>query len=617
MSYTPPAAWVEAMSHATVEPVTRARITTTFGEVARSYHTGDGRRLLKDSDPLLMDAQHSPRVLDVFKRSISLEAYSLRLVDAAREVTDFLASVQNIGKRVQIDRGEVSLDDLADYAVAHEGLVVTDWREEMGGVAIECEDSFTFNLDQERESWWHPGHPLAVIRDMLAAVMPATVLGHTSLNELNYPTIGHIVLGRSPYNWKAFAGLNTVNFGKQRANGFDLLSEVLFLIRGTLRGGTHQTDAEITFLDYDPDRAVTFALTSDDIVDAVLIDSAATIINHVNVEGHGPGSGTSPTTTPSEVRFPYFVRTDSASAAAHAFPSSVTPEPRIYEADDDATYSPWLNACVPFTNVPGGNAGFDNSATTFDVFLPLYFGFAGTSITDAGGVRLSPPVSAIQANHALSGAGGRYAYFLIYSPNGYSEIVRAEAFAYDTAQGIQTNVETPDGFFSYWRVGTYSGVSRGFGGTTPLDWASLASTGVVPIFVFDITPAAYFGGTILQRHANGLPIVDIKIAPKFYGVQEGDVISFADPEMKIPGYPDGVTDVIGWEVLSAEDLNMGDTPCVQLRVAFLRDGVVGPPDWDPEDFEDELPSLPPPGENYYDDVGAIYVDDLGNAYRNY
>lgn len=617
MSYTPPAAWVEAMARATAEPVTRARITTVFGTVARSYHTGDGRRALGASDPLLVDTKHSARVLDVFKRSISLEAYTLRLVDAAREVTDFLASVSTIGKRVQIERGTTEMVSLADFAIMHEGLVVTDWREELGQVEIECEDPFSFNLDEERECWWHSGHPLAIIRDMLAAVMPAGVLGHTSLNELNYPLIGHIVIGRSPYNWKAFTGLNTVNFGKQRANGFDLLSEVLFLIRGTLRGGTHETDAEITFLDYDADRAVAYALTSDDIVDATLVESAANIINHINVEGHGYGSGISPTTQPESVRYPFFVRTDDASAAAHAWPDSASPEPRIYEAEKDETYSPWLNACVPFTNVPGGNAGFDNSAASFDVFLPLYFGFAGSSITDANGVRLSPPVSTIQTNHQVSGADGRYAYFLIASPNGYSEIVRAALFAYDTAQGIQTNVETPDGFFSYWRVGTYSAVTRGFGGTTPIDWASLLSTGVVPVYLFDITPAAYFGGTVLQRHANGLPIVDLKLAPRFYGVQEGDVLSFVDPEMKIPGYPNGVTDAVAWEVLSAEDHTMEDTPCIQTRVAFLRDGVVGPPDWEPEDFDDEIPKPPPVGEFYYDGTGEIYVDDLGNGYTNY
>jgi hypothetical protein len=601
------------MRRATAEPVTRARITTTFGTVAATFHTGDGRRLLLDSLPLLMEAKHTARKLDLWKRSISVESIALRLVDAAREVSRFLTATNVIGKRLQVDRGEASMASLSDYAIAHDGLVITDWREEAGEVTIETEDPFSFNLDEEREAYWTPGHPLAVIRQMLLAVIPASMLGDASLNELTYATLGHLVVSRHPYNWSG-VGNTELQFGKQTGNGFDMLNELLFLIRGTLRAGAHRTSGLLTYIQYDPDRAVDHELFDGDFTDVVVIDNAEKKINHVLIEGHGRANVAGGVVSPDQAKTPYYERTDPASPAAHAWPVSASPEPKLYKAESDDTYIRWLNSFEELR--AAGNASLNAGGTNIMIVFPQYFGFSGTSITDSAGARLSPPVSTIQPNHQISAA--RPAYFLITDHNklgGIYEFIRCEGFAYDTSAG-STSFNTPTGTESYWNRGNYTIAARGLFGSSAIDWQSyLFTAGVDKIYVYDITTALYFGSTIIQRHADGVPIIDLKLAPQFYGIEEGDTIAFRDDELKIPNH-NGVTNAVVWEVLSAEDHTMEDMPCIHVRAALLRDAAVGPADGDPDDFGDKIPGGTV-GEVYYDASGAIYTDASGDAYTNY
>lgn len=611
MSYTPPANWLLAMRRATVELVTRLRLTTTFGSIAQTYHTVEGLRLLIDSLPLLVEAKHNARELGVWTRKTSVEAYTLRLVDAAREVSKWLVANNTVGKRVQIDHGTVEIGALADYAIAHDALVITDWREEIGEVSLETEDPFSFNLDEERECWWDSGHPLAIIRDMTAAVLPAFMLGDASLNELASTTHGHLVLGRSPYNWRAFAGLNSINFGKQRANGFDLMNEVLWLVRGFLRNGSHQTSGTIKFVDYDPNAASVYDFGAGDFEGARVVDAAPFKINRIEVTGHGATAGYTASTSPEQSKVPYLVLGDNPSSVAHAFPESATPAPKWYEADAGDTYSPWLNAFVPFANVPSGNIAFDAAATSFDVFMPNYFGFCGTSITDAAGVRLAPPVSTIQANHQLSAA--RKAYFMLTDHAGNVEFFSADAFAYDAAQGDIT-VDTPSGSRDYWRVGVFSSVTRGIWGSSALDWASIID-GSHPGWLYDVTVAFYFGGLVLQRHVNGVTTIEFRAAPCFYGVEEGDVVRVTDPELKIPNH-DGVDTGVFWECLKAEDHSREDNPCILITAAFLRDGTIPPVTYTPDDWGDKVPGGSP-GEVYYDASGVTYTDAGGFAYTNF
>src|SRR5690606_5602799 len=148
-----------------------------------------------------------------------------------------------------------------DYEPIHEGMLIDDGRKVPGGVQITLIDPFSFGVDEERAPYWRPGHPPAVIRSPLLAARPPAMLTDSSHLEINNPDAAHLVVSRWPYflsgdsatgavggavlnNWTFYIPLRI----NERKPGIDQISELLFLLRGSLSDGRYRANGAISFL---------------------------------------------------------------------------------------------------------------------------------------------------------------------------------------------------------------------------------------------------------------------------------------------------------------------------------------------------------------------------------
>lgn len=614
--YTPGAAWLQAFEGDAITPVIRALLTRTFGTVLATLHSGDRRYLLgPESMPLIAGLKPIAQKLDLFTRQITISDWTTELVDVAGELSTLFAANWLKGARLQLYVGEAGLAESA-YEPIHDMLVVQEVpRPEGGGkLVLAGQDPFSFGLDEERDAYWRPGHPLAVIRDQLLAAVPAASLGHSSLLELSYTDIGHFVVSRHPYNYSVAWDVRPVYLGQQRVRGDQMIRELLWLIRGALLPGTYRSNGQIRYVPYDPNATAVRHFTSHDVMGVRQLEDGP-VINRTWISGHCR-STTIDAVAPEAVKMVYLYDEVTAAQAAAAFPSSATPPPKVYEADEEL-YSPWINGVgLPLAQYPGGPASMVPNASPgagMTLFAPHYYGFAGTSLTDGSGNRLAPPTSTIQTNHQLSAS--RPAYFLITNHQGVHEFVRAEAFAYNTANG-SISLDSPIGFQSFWRFGTFTLTARGIWGSTARDWTTIVNP-TAPVFVYDLTIPQWIASRIRDRHPYGVPQVEFLIPFKFWGLELGDLVSFDAPpeDVTIRGHA-GVDSTVIWEVLSVEEGWLEDTPGLKVTAAFMRDAPIVPGEADPPDFGGDVPTGTV-GEYYYDASGEIYVDASGEAYTNY
>lgn len=610
--YTPNAAWVQAFEGDAITPVIRALLTRTFGTVLATIHSGDRRYLLgPESMPLVAGLKPIAQKLDLLTREITISDWTLELVDVAGELSTLFAANWLKGARLQLYVGEAGLAEGA-YEPIHDMLVVQEVpRPEGGGkLVLAGQDPFSFGLDAERETYWEPGHPLAVVRDLLATGVPTASLGHSSLLELSYTDIGHFVVSRHPYNDVAGNDARSLFFGRRWARGDEQLRELLWLIRGALLPGSYRTNGQIRYAPYDANAAVVRHFTANDVMRVKQLEDGQ-VINRTRISGHARGTSPTEPTDPSSVKMVYQEDNVTSAQTDAAFPGSASPEPKIYESDDEM-YSSWLNGMSRLFHPL--NASFNQFSLTLRVSTPLYRGFAGSNLTDASGVRLEPPQSTIQANHQISAA--RPAYFMITDHQGLREFVRAEAFSYDTSAGWAVIVNPFNAAGTrYWRVGEYTLAARAIWGSTAVNWAAVAFQR--DVHIYDLTIPQWIASRIRDRHPYGVPQAEFWVPFKYWGLELGDLVSFDAPpeDVTIRGHA-GVNSTVIWEVLSVEEGWLEDTPGLKVTVAFMRDAPIVPSVVDPPDWDSGVPTGTV-GEVYYDATGATYTDASGNVYTNY
>jgi len=634
VSYTPGAAWLEAFERSPVEPVISVEIERPYN-TRIAFHTGDrDYELGPDSVPYLDTVTPVERSIGVYDRKISLGVFELELVDAggddgafavqAGEVVSRLAGTLTKGARVILSVGEADLD-AADYEPIHEGMLIDDVRKVPGGVQITVIDPFSFGLDEERATYWRPGHPLAVIRSQLLAALPPAMLTDSSLLEINNPDTAHLVVSRWPYflsgdsatgavggavlnNWTFYIPLRI----NERKPGIDQISELLFLLRGSLSDGRYRSNGAISFLPLDLGKAVTRHFTSDEVFGLEQISGPMDVINRFEVLGHSYPTDTQAAATTGGEKTTLYRGVHASSPTDLAYPSA-SPTPKFYDPAEPF-FSSWLNA---FQELEAQQLiGFDAAATSLAIRLPLFYGFTGTALYDASGNWDPPPNSTIRSEHAISGT--KPAYLLITDHAGTSEIIRAEAFAYDTVRG---QLEIGDQF---WRWGTYSSITRGQRGTVAVDWEDvfdLGSGSPTRIYVYDITLAVFVAESVVDRHAYGVPGIRFWAPLHAYGLDLGDFISLDSPDFMFATGNDTHQDLdanIIFEVTRVAEHWRGEMPAIAIEAHFVRDTAYTPGVLDEDPFAGDIPiGSFPPGEVYYDADGETYVDDLGGAYTDY
>lgn len=639
MSFTPADPWLEVFERSPVEPVILLEIERPFGTSVR-FHTGDREYLLEDSVPYLDTVTPIERSIGVYDRKVSIGAFEFELVDAggddgafaidAGEVVSTLGNTVLKAARVVLRIGEAGLDE-ADFEIIHEGLLIEDVRKVPGGVAITTADPFSFGLDEERSTYWRPGHMLAVVRNQLLDALPPAMLTDPSLLEINYDPTAHFVVSRWPYfvvgesatssvdsiilnNWTKWMPLRI----NERIAGIDQINELLFLLRGSLTDGHYRAAGAIVFQPPDMARAVEHHFTSDEVFGLEQIAGPMNVINRVEVLGH---------------RFPTNVQADSATKketlplykAAHpdsptdlAYPTSF-PEPKYYEPDEPV-FSSWLNAFQKLDAIQ--ILGFDDTATSLSIYLPFFYGFTGTALYDTDGLWDPPPNSTILPEHQID--AGKPAWLMITDHRGNMEIVKSTAFAYDPTRPLQgaPGSEIVNVGDLFWAWGNYTSLTRGQKGTTAVDWAAIAGPSFkTTLYVYDITLAVFFAESVIARHAYGVPAIRFWAPLLKYGVDIGDFISVDSPDFLFRSATlthHELDASVVFEATRVAEHWKGEVPGISIEGHFVRDEAFVPGAVDDLPFVDDIPiGSFPPGEFYFDGDGAIYTDDLGDGYTDY
>lgn len=634
MSYTPGAAWLEAYERSPVEPVISVEIERPFN-TRIAFHTGDrDYGLGPDSVPYLDTVTPVERSIDVYSRKISLGVFELELVDAggddgafaveAGEVVSRFAGTFTKGARVILSVGEADLD-AADFEPIHEGMLIDDVRKVPGGVQITVVDPFSFGLDEERSTYWRPGHPLAVIRSQLLAALPPAMLTDSSLLEVNNPDTAHLVVSRWPYflvgesatgavsgallnNWAFYLPLRI----NERQPGIDQIADLLFLLRGSLTDGHYRADGAVRFFPLDLGKAVDRHFTSSEVFGLEQIAGPMHVINRFEVLGHAYPTDIQAAGTTGGEKTTLYRGVHASSPTDLAYPAA-SPTPKFYDPPEPV-FSSWLNALQELEAQQV--IGFDAAATSLRIRLPFFYGFTGTALYDASGNWNPPPNSTILAAHQISST--KPAFLLITDHAGNSEIIRAEAFAYDTTPGT---LEIGDLF---WRWGVYSSITRGQRGTSAVDWESIFGLGtgtITRLYVYDITVAVFLAESVVDRHAYGVPGIRFWSPLHTYGLDLGDFVSLDSPDFMFVTANDthqGLDANIVFEVTRVAEHWRGEMPGIAVEAHFVRDTAYTPGVLDEDPFAGDIPiGSIPGGEFYYDGTGALYDDGAGNVYTDY
>jgi hypothetical protein len=154
---------------------------------------------------------------------------------------------------------------------------------------------------------------------------------------------------------------------------------------------------------------------------------------------------------------------------------------------------------------------------------------------------------------------------------------------------------------SAWSAGLVqlNGVTRGFAGTArtlhPRTWARRP--------VHDITALRFVADSLLNRAANGIPILEVETPYSEIAVQVGDLVEINSDLPTLYSF-DGIdsTNVIKWEVISKSLDPTGATGTIRWRLAFA---TVATPPWTLAGADDPVEMASYPG-HYWGSGGEFY-----------
>ena len=122
--------------------------------------------------------------------------------------------------------------------------------------------------------------------------------------------------------------------------------------------------------------------------------------------------------------------------------------------------------------------------------------------------------------------------------------------------------------------------TRGFGGTTPV--AHEGGTTISRVF-YDLTIGRHVASAIVERCANGLPVIEVETSPEHYAVQIGDFVAVETEsfiwrgKVLVPG------NTYTWEVTGKESDLVGDSSVIRFELTYAYNAS---PPWS-HSFEDD------------------------------
>lgn len=372
-------------------------------------------------------------------------------------------------------------------------------------------------ISQPIVGYWLSKHQLGVMGDVLGTKLDldSTLYDASTFDpdDAAYDDISHFVVNRAsigPFGMNN--GINAPTPALQVLNELAMISDGMFGVSevGTLR-----------FKRFDPTASNVAAWTRTEILKLRQVKLNDNVINRVefayspemldtvaSVSGFvvsGAGASTQVVTRPTEDIFDAIYRADNTdSQTNHAYPGMGA---RILT---HSMSSKWLSAWALISNA-GRTTNLNDSDTSAVMIGPRVGNFCGT--------RESYPAADQPANAKIS--SGRP----LYLQTDRGEIIKATSFVpvsdgeisvMRTRNPVTLQLEDAGTFHHAWAV---SGMTRGMFGTS----AAPAVT------VVDVTVPAYIADRVLERHHDGLSVLEVETDLSQLGVEVGDFVGITWP----------------------------------------------------------------------------------------
>lgn len=632
-------------------------VTSTEEDAWRQYRVGFPHRVTWCSDASACNGRYGAELIgmgsggsqfDLETRRYQLATFDLTLTAAPGSwARALVTSVPVVGQVVELSMGTVGLAE-GDYERIAT-MVVMDYKLGDSEIVLELAEPQVYAADAEVTAHFVAMHPLDIYRWAWEQTLMDTAFWDVaSTLKANHPTIHHwLVSAHSYHSWVA-------DSGKAPPAGFidvrvsEILDEVQRILPGLVR---RDAEGVIEYLPFDADAARQRHFAAQDwesIEYETLTENRYTTVAAVASESELFGG---------DKRILFRVTEDPRGDLSAAD-----------EADDGRPSVLKLES--RFFGTPGWLMGASAAATALQFLRPALAGLSGTrpndpaftaaqiSTSSIDGTANSPylrfsgttlPAHSIPTQDAedqIDTDDGRIGWYLVtdggnsevirideteYPPAGVSWWNRPAAYKPDDLPGLSAAdyeiydvYSGPDGAIWFPDIINATAV-RGQLGTTARAWVNAAAG---PQFipsperspqVYDLTIAKAMCEMLLQRFRNGVPIARIVLGLHHGDIQEGDFVSFDDGRFLWLDH-DGADSTVTWEVIGKRIAPIGDSPRVELTLAWVKSDAVpyvtlSDPTWE---IPISTPILPvpsiPSSEPYTDLDGAPFTAVEGGWY---
>lgn len=555
MSLTLTDAWKQAMLRATVEPVFIVEVkldaSTTY-KFCSSPHSPLATTNNGDYTPIVSSVDPISGSIDPVKRTFSRNQINISFTDEGPGsfIRNLLSGNRLRGRKVTVKLGEVSLDSSSDFADYFVG-VLADFVPSEGEVTFATRDAMKILQDATlpgqdlAKLYWHNKHPLEVIEDILErAGVPSELYDGTSLDPDSYTSsISHWGVTRS------FKGLIDSSV-KEDQSAWDLVQELAVLLHGVF---APREDGTLAFARFDASASSSADFTEDDIQDFEQIETTGNIANTAVIKFDYAGQISEANRDP-EKEYGFarkIVHSNADAKSNYAYPGES-------ESVFTRTISTrWLEAVAML------ESDLTSGASTISVIGGHADSFSG--MRDDGSSGWEPSAS-------------RPVYLLVVdNRDGSAEVIECDGITMDS--DVYTDYTEVGGTVVQNTLkGTYDITTSGRKWTEGGSGTGRAFD--AGCFVYDVTIAVDWAKTLIERLSEGLPIVRFRTSLFHYGLQLGELATFAF-DLFLSYDNDGQSGSDKWEAIGKEVDVLGDSPGVVWTLAKATSTTGYTEEWEP------------------------------------
>lgn len=508
--------------------------------------------------------------IDLLKRNYSGGKMFVRFLDEGTNshIRDIVSGNYLKNKRITIEVGEADLA-YSDYEPFFKGLI-KDIIPGKNALEIKCVDVIGDIRDRKvLQKEYVNKHPLEVISDVIQTDLgySSDFVDSTSFDPDTYTSsISHWAVSRGKHGTRnAFiAGAE-----EDTKSLIDDLSSILY-------GGVFVAeDGKLTFGRYDSSATAAADWTNDQVSSVTQKSSFDYLFNRVIFEHFYSSSEDG--SDGSYGRFMYHGDTDSQ--ANYTYPGE------SLQINTHKIQTRFVNSIAKLTSdIPA------SSATTFDLEVGNIDSFCGMRDDGSSGWSLS---------------ASRPAYFMLMDtfgdvdPDANYEVIKV------TSASLDSTVTNEDGNTV---KATFTIASSGrdiFGGgaSTGLAWDGDSETS----FAIDVTIGYEMVKAFLQRHTNGVPVIELRTGLDQFDVQLMDLVTL-DNDIALAYGLDGSTGSTKWEVIGKEVDWLSDSKGIKWTLARATNTTGYTEEWSPLTTDTVINN--PTDRIPWIDIRDIFVPDM-------